>query len=551
MARRRSKKGWTGPVLVGLNVAVVVGIGALLWERAQTPVDVLRASTVVDEGPAPVDWDGRFAEGADADPTCAGCNVVMVSLDIFRPDHMPCFGYPKNTAPNICAMVDHGVVFDNFIVHAYQTPVSQMTLFTGRYASSSGFVSFASLLSEDVPYLPEQLHNAGYQTIAMGSSFEVMTDMSASESARRRFSKKGLNPGLSFGRGFDRFVFTGNRNLPTDSIGWLQSPANTQRPFFLWMILGTLHWPYGSHSDPAVREMFDEPGYDGVLARERSLNFDVVSRIYGDRLYDKKGGRSVPFGPEDGAHINARYDVGLWTVDQFVGELLASVPPDVMKNTVFILHGVHGEDLGEHGYFGHYDVFDTEVRSTLIVLNPRHAAKGVRIAEQMEGVDLAPTLLDVLDLSPMPNTDGQSLKSVLQAGKGDPHRVAFFERIPLWEDIFRHKGGMPKAFVDTVTALLDAEVVGDTGLRTSRWKLLHRKARAIEEQVSWYGWLSGTPVRRAEWELYDLSKDPTEQHNVAAAHPEVLQGLQATLLQWEDSLPETKREWAPIDSSGG
>ena len=110
---------------------------------------------------------------------------------------------------------------------------------------------------------------------------------------------------------------------------------------------------------------------------------------------------------------------------------------------------------------------------------------------------------------------------------------------------------MPKAFVDTVTALLDAEVVGDTGLRTSRWKLLHRKARAIEEQVSWYGWLSGTPVRRAEWELYDLSKDPTEQHNVAAAHPEVLQGLQATLLQWEDSLPETKREWAPIDSSGG
>jgi arylsulfatase len=544
--RRRRNKGPIGAILVALNVAVFGGVAWLLWERARTPVEVTAAPSAQQAlAPLPaIDWDARFAADADADPTCAGCNVLMISLDIFRPDHMPCMGYDKPTTPFMCEMAENGVLFENFIVHAYQTPVSQMTLFTGRYASSNGYVSFASLLPDDVAYLPEQMKQAGYETIALGSSFEVMTDMSASESARRRFSKRGLNPGLSFGRGFDRFVFTGNRNLPTDGITWLEGARDKR--FFMWMILGTLHWPYGAHGDPDLRDMFDPPQYDGVLAGRRSLNFDVVSRIYQGRIYDKAGGDSQPLTDQDAAFINARYDFGLWTVDQFIGELMAAIPPDVLQNTLILLHGVHGEDLGEHGYFGHYDVYDTEVRSTLIVLNPRHKSRGVRIKEQVEGVDLAPTVLDVLDLPAMPDTDGQSFAAALRDGKGDAANIAYFERIPLWEDIFRHKGGMPEAFVSKVTALLDAEVVGDTGLRTNRWKLLHRTARSIEAQVSWYGWLSGEPVIRSEWQLYDLEADPTEQRDVGPDHPEVLAELQANLLAWEAALPETTREWAPV-----
>lgn len=524
-------------LLLALNVLVLVGIGVVLWGRMH-PVEL----EVIEPPEArAVDWEQRYASDAGDGVDCAGCNVLMVSLDIFRPDHMPCFGYGKPTAPNICDMVEHGVTFDNFIVHAYQTPVSQMSLFTGRYPSSSGFVSFASKLSADVPYFPESMKAGGYNTVALGSSFEVMTDMSNADSGRRSFTRQGLNPGLSFGRGFDRFVFTGNRNLPTDGITWLQQHGHEK--FFLWMILGTLHWPYGAQGDPAQRTMFDPPNYQGVLAKESSLGFELLSHIYKGRLYEPEDPtRSVPLEASDAAYINSRYDFGLWTVDAFIGELMAAIPPEVMQNTLIVLHGVHGEDLGEHGYFGHYDVYDTEVRSTLIVLNPKHRASGVRVKEQVQGVDLTPTLLDVLGLPALPNTDGHSFREVWSTGKGDPENIAYFQRIPLWEDIFRHKGGMPQLFVSKVADLLDARVVGDTGLRTLRWKLLHRTARAVEAEVSWWTYVSNLPVRRSEWELYDLIADPTEQHNVVADRADVAEGLKQRLLAWEQALPEAKRE---------
>jgi arylsulfatase A-like enzyme len=487
--------------------------------------------------PAPVtegriDWTQRFAPDADADPICEGCNLLVISLDIFRADHMECLGHDKATSPRMCEMIEHGTLFENFIVHAYQTPVSQMSLFTGKYPSSSGFVSFTSVLDKDVQTFPEALQSAGYHTVAMGSSFEVMSDMSKGMDGKKpRFKRDDLNPGLSFGRGFDRFIFTGNRNVPTDAIPWLAEHGDEQ--FFLWLILGSLHWPYGHQGDPAKRDMFDPPGYDGPLAKEKRLHFPVVSRIYKDRFYPRRSDEVVILDDQDSAYINARYDYGLWSVDEFIGDLLDSMAPEVLQNTVIVLHGVHGEDLGEHGYFGHYDIYDTEVRSIAIVLNPKHRVEGQRIEELIEGVDLSPTLLDVLALPPMQGVDGESVSKVFITGKGDPDKIAYFERIPLWEEIFRHRSQMPRPYLAQVGDALDAGIFGDTGLRTQRWKLLHRKARQVETQVSWYGWLSGEPVVRTEWQLYDLQADPDELVDVSAAHPKVLADLQAKLLAWE------------------
>ena len=483
-----------------------------------------------------VTWSRAVAADADADPTCVDCNLLLVSLDIFRPDHMDCLGHDRDTAPNICAMAEEGTLFEDFVVHAYQTPIAQMSLFTGRYPSSSGFTSFTSVLDDDIPYLPERLKAAGYTTVAMGSSFEVMTDMSTAATGKRpKFHRDDLNPGLSFGRGFDRFVFTGNRNVPTDAIPWIEEHGDEK--FFLWLILGSLHWPYGQQGDPTLRDMFDPPDYAGAFALDDTLSFSVLSRIYDGKLHKLDQGEVTQLTEDDLAFINARYDFGLWHVDRFVGELMAAMPPEVAEKTLVVLHGVHGEDLGEHGYFGHYDIFDTEVAMSAVVLDPQHAAKGVRVTEQVEGVDLAPTLLDLLGLEPMEGTDGQSFAQALADGKGDPDRLAFFERIPLWEDIFRHRTQMPKGYVEGVNAVLDGIRPRDTGVRTSRWKLLHRSARDIEAQVSWWGFLSGTPPERAEWELYDLQADPDEQVNVADQHPEVVEELKAELLAWEARYP--------------
>ena len=103
----------------------------------------------------------------------------------------------------------------------------------------------------------------------------------------------------------------------------------------------------------------------------------------------------------------------------------------------------------------------------------------------------------------------------------------------LWEDIFRHRTQMPKPYVRRITPIMDRTTIGDTAIRTVRWKLLHRRARHVEAQVSWWGWLSGTPVERPQWELYDLKADPNEQTNVIQDHHDVAMDLKAQLLAWE------------------
>lgn len=551
MSRRRrraaQKRNWWVPLLVIGNVLVLGGAAMLLWNRlAAPPAQAPAPVAVAPKAQSQIDWSDRWAADADGDPICQDCNVIMVALDIFRPDHLACLGYGADPAPNMCTMIQEGLLFDNFIVHAYQTPIAQMSNFTGKYPSKSGFVSFASTLDPAVATMPERFQAAGYTTVAMGSSFEVMTDMSNSASTRRKFTRQGLNPALSFGRGFDRFIFTGNRNIPTDAIPWVREHKDEK--FFLWMILGTLHWPYGARGEPADQEKFDPPGYQGILKERLPLGFQLLSHIYDGRLYETPGGPSVALGRDDAAFVNARYDFGLWTVDQFVGSLLDAIPPETLKKTVVVLYGVHGEDLGEHGYFGHYDVFDTEVKMSFVVLNPKHRAQGVRISEQVEGVDFAPTMLELVGLPPMEDIDGQSFVPAMRAGKGDPERLAFFERIPLWEDIFRHKSGMPQGFVDRVSGVLDSGIVGDRGVRTTEWKLIHRTARETEAQVSWLAHLSGRPMLRPEWELYDLVNDPTEQTNVADAHPAVLERLQAPLLAWEATLMPPQKHTPPPEA---
>jgi len=540
MRRTRSgteRKRLVAALLVA-NLGVVAAVGVLWWKRSPSPEPEPAAVAPIAVAPTPPsqrDWSRRLAPDANSHPTCDGCNVLLIALDIFRPDHLPCAGHPVPTAPNICEMFEHGVVFDTFMAHAYQTPIAQMADFTGRYPSRSGFVSFASQLDPSVPTLPEQLQQAGYHTVAMGSSFEVMADMSSGDGERIPFVREGLNPGVSFGRGFDRFVYTGHRNLPTDAIPWMK--AQTHSPWMLWLVFGTLHWPYGVSVPPADKDRFDPPGYAGRLKSKLPLTFRLLSRIYQGQLY-REDGQSRPVEADDHALINARYDVGLWYVDRFIGELVDSMSDDQLQSTLIVLYGIHGEDLGEHGYYGHYDIFDVETKMAMVVLDPSLRSGPKRISEVTEGVDLAPTVLDLLGLPPMPHTDGQSLVPAIVAGHGDPARTAIIERVPLWEDIFRHKSGMPADFVSNVTARLDQGVWRDRAIRSQRYKLIHRTARAVEREVSWYGFLTGVPVERPEWELYDLTVDPTEQSNVYEAHahtPEV-RALQQRLTDWEASV---------------
>ena len=529
------RKNVTRWLLVALNLLVYVAV-LLFW------LDSRRTPDRDSEGAPTTELWGRgdTTGGLDDDLRCPGCNVLLISLDILRANNLPCYGYERDTAPNLCEMAQRGTLFENFIVHAYQTPISQMSILTSLYPSVSGYVSFASQIEPTTPYLPEVLQEQGYHNVAFGSSFEVMTDMSAQMVTRHEGlisiipDKEGLNPGLSFGRGFDRFVFTGHRNLPTDALGWLRDAGD--EAFFMWLPIGTLHWPYGMLGEPEEKRRFDPPGYDGMFKGVDRLGFRRFnSKVFENRYYHPDG-NSDPLSTADVQYVISRYDFGIYYTDGFLGELFTLLhETGLVDNTLVILHGVHGEDLGEHGYYAHYDIFDTEVRTPLIIFNPRNGNHGQRISDQVRGIDLAPTILDLVGLETLPGALGESLVPAMQEGELRTARPAIMERIPLWEDMFRHLGSMPADYVERVTPILDERVYGDVGIRTDRWKLIHRRSRDIEAQVSWWSYVTGIPQEREEYELYDLDADPTELRNVYEQHPEDARRLREQLTAWEEA----------------
>ena len=540
MARRRSQSR-RRPLVLAVLLVSNMAVLALVWTvwGLRDPVGEPAAPVpVVDRG-KPVDWSAFAHPEAVPGGRCADCNVLVLSLDIFRPDRLPCFGGPHDTGTAICGLAKHSVLFNQFIVQAYQTPIAQMAMFAGRYPSRTGFSRFSAVLPADEAVVPEVFAASGYETVAMGSSFEVMTDMSSWSSHGHTFTEDGLNPGLSFGRGFERFVYTGYRNLPTDAIPFVRDRPADAPPYFLWVAFGTLHWPYGASAHPSERQRFDPPGYDGRFVGLDAPHFPLVSRIYKGTWYSGSG--PVPLTEDDLNWIRARYDVGLLEVDRFVGELLSAIPPEQAARTLVVLHGIHGEDLGEHGYFGHYDVFDTEVHQRLMVLNPMQTEGPAVVEEVVEGVDLAPTLADLVGLSmPVPPEgkplDGVSLRETMMRGAGDPERMAISERIPLWEDIFRHLSTMPPGYVERIRPLLDGPAVGDLSVRTRRWKLIHRRVRELEAEVSWWTEVTGAPLQRDALELYDLQSDPTELRDVKDAHPDVVARLWGHLQTVEQDL---------------
>lgn len=135
-------------------------------------------------------------------------NIVLITLESTRADHLPCYGYHRNTTPNICDLAEDGVLFENAYSQGTWTYISIPVLLTGLPANSVGFSNLKHSLSEEVDTLPEVLSNHGYSTII---------------NAGRRGTLAQVK--LSVSQDLKKIRVRKNRS-------------------FLWKHFGPAHWPY-------------------------------------------------------------------------------------------------------------------------------------------------------------------------------------------------------------------------------------------------------------------------------------------------------------------
>lgn len=311
---------------------------------------------------------------------------VLYLIDALGAKHMDLYGYERPTTPNISQLASEGVFFSrafcNSPVTAASVPDAQFSLPTGRHrVYATGIPAPAELVS-----LAEVLRAAGFATALFSTNAHA-------------------GPRQGTDQGFDHFidrVYCGPRQLcdrtvPLEELRhWLEVHAD--RPAYVYIHTAEPHAPYTP--PPGFAGRFD-PDYVGLVTGQTAVSGE-------------------PFGIDpqhrerDIAHARALYDEEVLYADARFGmfrELLAEL--GLASRTTIFLIADHGEELGEHGNWGHGRSLHTEVlHIPFVAAGPLVAARG-RIDVPVQLLDLMPTVLDLLEL-PLPYAlAGTSLRPLL------------------------------------------------------------------------------------------------------------------------------------------
>lgn len=316
--------------------------------------------------------------GARADrPLCDQCNVILISFDTVRADHLGTYGYDRPTSPNVDALAAKSIVFERAISQAPWTLPAHGAMLSGLYPSRLGVLRYPATraLPDKNPVLPEMFRAAGYATAG--------------------FTGGGFVSGhYGFDRGFDIYKTRGRRyehNLD-DAIDWIQEHKKDK--FFLFFHGYDAHRPY--YSKPADKAAMG-------LAKDEQED---------QGRYCLSDDRAKP-DDERLQKIIRYYDSAIHHGDRAIGVLLDTLERmHLMDDTVILLTSDHGEEFFEHGNCDHVRfLYEESVHVPYMVYFPK--ADPRRLSGQIPAsISVARTLLDIVGIDhAMP---GVSLAPVIQ-----------------------------------------------------------------------------------------------------------------------------------------
>ncbi len=442
-------------------------------------------------------------------------NILLIVMDTVRADHLSCYGYERPTTPHLDRLAEEGVRYANAISTGCWTVPTHSSLFTGTYPSFHGARDGHPILNPNAQTMAALLKAYGYQTVGF-TNIGWLTE----------------NTGLI--RGFDTFlpvyrlyqgrsipvlarrvlaklvsVLTGGKLTGASTTNqqvkrWL-THRNPEQPFFMFINYAEAHAPYRPPRSFAQR--FLEP-YGLNLAEALQVNQDPLKHMAGAAVMAEK----------DFEVLRTLYDAELAYLDTRLGELFSYLDQqDLLDQTMIIVLADHGENLGDHGMLGHkWCLYDTLLRIPLIIRYPSHFPSGTTVENQVQVVDIFPTMLDILDIQEKGIRDQlQGFSLLPDQVSNHPRQFAVAEWTGRsWKDDFRKYPGFD-------------------------YTQFERDLKAIRTHQFKYIWASD-----GQHELYDIAKDPTESRNLVDVLPEEAQRLQDHLFNFINAVKSTE-ETAP------
>ncbi len=450
-------------------------------------------------------------------------NVILITLDTVRADHLSLYGYARDTSPHLQQFAREATVYTRAIAASDMTLASHASIFTGLYASQHGAHwemgrgkdgvsigpefglrlppssrTLAGILAgkgyrtmgiaANVPYLQHAFHvDQGFQYFSLPVP-RLVLDTSCPFCLRTDFAHALTK---FFGVRQTELLYVRAGEVNREAFRLLDQQKANHRPFLLFLNYMDAHQPYFPPSPYDVKY----PGKDSTMTAERywPIEFQALSG-------------SRPYSVQDRERDESQYDGGIAYIDANLDELFTRMKQlGLYDNSMIIITSDHGQSFGEKGLVGHgSSVYQEQVHVPLVIKYPGETRADVQ-NRLVSHVDLLPTVLGVLGYQ-AGKLPGRNLRA-----PDDPQAAAFSESFPC----------------DLLVSL------------SSRFRRI--------ERATFIGDFKLITATNGVHELYDLATDPHEEHNVYNERPSDAEVLEAGLRQWASTMPLVRPQPATLD----
>lgn len=397
-------------------------------------------------------------------------NVILISIDTLRADHLGCYGYERNTSPNVDALASNSVTFLNTYASSPWTLPSHISMLTSLHGVN---------------------HQVSYEDESMDPSIITLADVLRVN----QFYCAALTGGgfvhakYGFSKGFNSYSDEGGilrqdsaEHLFHVASRWLEREKD--KSFFLFLHTFQTHNPYACRYP--YKTMFIEED-------AKWKHIDLLSYLGG------KPGIFKELTEKERKNVKGLYDGEIrYTDEEFIGPLIEKLKHmGLYDKTMIIFTSDHGEEFYDHQGWGHgYSLYDESLKVPLIIKFPGSRFKGRRISNFVSLIDIFPTILDELGVGVRDlDIDGKSLFPVIRG----------------------QEKGNRMFLADVASNVLDSHIPQKISMNKGDEKLILNK-KFKKEDLEFF--LAQPPVL-IPVEMYDLVRDPREKKNISDTKSEL------------------------------
>ncbi|WP_375103177.1 sulfatase [Paenibacillus sp. RS8] len=429
--------------------------------------------------------------------------ILYLDLDSLRPDHLGCYGYPRNTSPNIDLIAKEGVTFTNYYCSDAPCLPSRSALMSGRFGIHNGIVGHGGTAADMRREGPKREFN---DRLGMESIPAILRQAAMKTTSISTFAER--HSAWTFNAGFQEVFNVGGRGHETAeqvlpvALKWLEDNGESEN-WFLHLNFWDPHTPYRtpeSYGNPFEKEPLPDWITEDVFELHRNKkgqhSIEDMNALAKSHYYQHFRHNQEIVNHEDLRVIFDNYDAGVKYLDEHLGKVFSKLSAlGVMEDTAIIISADHGESLGELGIYSEHGTADQATCRIPMIVRWPGGKKGIVEDGLHYHLDLGPTLASLLNLKKAPSWDGESYAGAILEG---------------------HLGGRDYLVISQCAHVCQRSV------RFADWLYIR----------TYHDGHHGFPKEM----LFDLKDDPYEQHNLAEVRKDICMNAVYLLNEWHDNM---------------